>query len=114
MITTTPEQLRTYAGPDERAIPCPVCGGRQLSILLEPQEIGDERRWLKQFYAERVRAAPDELKDRAEFTQAEPTYIVRCDACGTVLRDPQPTPEALRQRYAADSYGRRTLQRLAA
>jgi SAM-dependent methyltransferase len=114
MSITTPQKLSCQAGHEERAVPCPACGGRALSVLLTHADIEAEHGWLQQFYSERAQGSAEALKDRAEFTQSQPTNIVRCVACGTLLRDPQPTPEALAQLYAADSYGQETLQELAA
>ena len=73
-----------------------------------------EHQWLQEFYRHRVCDEVGAPKDRVSFTQSKPTYIVRCNACGTVLRDPQPTCEALSRLYASDTYGQDTLEQLAA
>lgn len=98
----------------QRIVPCAVCGGTQVRVLLTPEEVRAEQRWLERFLASRVGGRPKDAKDRASFTQSEPTNVVACVACGTVLRDPQPTCEVLGETYAEDAYGRETLERLAA
>jgi 2-polyprenyl-3-methyl-5-hydroxy-6-metoxy-1,4-benzoquinol methylase len=75
--------------------------------LLSPSELQDERHWLEEF--RRRRSGSEDQKDRSEFTNEEPTFIVRCASCGTVFRNPQPRPEELRRRYSKDTYGRPTL-----
>src|SRR5687768_789727 len=57
-------------------------------------------------------ATKESLKDHAEFTQSDPVYVVRCNNCRTVFRNPQPTPGALRRLYRFDSYGKSTLEQL--
>ncbi|MEW6271902.1 MAG: methyltransferase domain-containing protein [Thermodesulfobacteriota bacterium] len=97
----------------QRVVPCAACGGTQVRVLLTPDAIRGEQRWLERFHAARVDGSPKAAKDRASFTQAEPTNVVACVACGTLLRDPQPTCELLGEIYAADQYGRATLEALA-
>jgi SAM-dependent methyltransferase len=94
-------------------VPCPACGGLRFDVLLRPDDVVAEREWLRRFYSQRVCGDEESLKDHVDFTQAEPTNIVLCTACGTVLRNPQPTPQALRRRYQFDDYGKRTLEQLA-
>lgn len=97
----------------QRIVPCVACGGTQVRVLLTPEAVQAEQRWLERFLAPRVAGRPGEAKDRASFTQSEPTNVVACVACSTVLRDPQPTCEVLGETYADDAYGRETLERLA-
>ncbi|HZR81144.1 MAG TPA: methyltransferase domain-containing protein [Candidatus Binatia bacterium] len=101
----------------EHAVPCPACGGERFDILLSPEEVRAEQEWLDAFHAARIErpAGDDEgAKDRASFTQSDATNVVACRACGTVLRDPQPTCRALALTYALDHYGEDALARLAA
>lgn len=113
MDTVDVRGLEREAGEGEAAVPCPACGGQKFEALLSPEEVEAERRWLRRFYRWRVTGDEDELEDRTAFTQSEPTHIVRCLACGTVLRDPRPTPDALRELYAHDTYGPEALEALA-
>ena len=109
------EELRHETAPGEWAVPCPVCAGRAFSVLLEPGDVEAEHRFLAQFHARRIEGqVAEDAKDRATFTQHQPTYIVQCAACGTLLRDPQPTPRALAALYEHDTYGQDTLEQLAA
>lgn len=114
MGLTTAEKLELQAGSLERAVPCPACGCKLLEVLLTQRDIADERAWLHRFYKSRIRGGDDDLKDRTEFTQSFETNIVSCVACGTVLRDPQPSPATLSQLYRSDHYGQDTLTQLAA
>jgi SAM-dependent methyltransferase len=114
METATLDSLEGAARDDEHAVPCPVCGGVEFGIVRTPRDLEAERRWLRGFYKARVKGGPESLKDRTEFTQSEPTHVARCLDCGTLLRDPRPTPEALHALYAQDSYGHDALEALAA
>jgi len=113
MEITNLEALRREAEEDEEAVPCPACGGARFEVLLTPDDVEAEQRWLRRFYRRRVAGGEDELADRTEFTQSEPTDIVRCLRCGTLLRDPRPSPDALRALYARDTYGEEALAALA-
>jgi len=113
METTVLESLEAAAGPREEAAPCPVCGGGEFEVARTPRHIEAEVRWLRRFYRARVTGGGEAMEDRAEFTQAEPAHVVRCLGCGTLLRDPRPTPETLRAKYAQDTYGEVALERLA-
>jgi SAM-dependent methyltransferase len=121
MKIVTPIELSTQADACARAIPCSVCEGASLSILLTPADVETERRWLAKFRRQRARRADTSAdtatnadKEQVAYTQTEATFIVRCTNCGTVLRDPQPTCETLRALYASDTYGKATLDQLAA
>jgi SAM-dependent methyltransferase len=106
-------EFRQPEKEDRFMSPCPACGGSSFEILLRPEEIEWEREWLRRFYSRRVVGNDEELKDQVEFTQSEPTFVMGCPRCGTLLRNPQPTPRALTERYAADEYGESTLEQLA-
>lgn len=117
------ESARPDGGsPEHQVVPCVACGGTRLRILLSAAEVRAEQGWLERFHAirrepapgtGRVGAADEPAKDRTRFTQDEPTNVVSCTACGTVLRDPQPSCALLARTYAQDEYGRTTLERLA-
>lgn len=109
MSLTTVGRLSGEADDGEIAISCPVCGSKLFDILLDPEQVEAERRWLHEFYRDR---APGDAKEHAEFTQCEATHIVACRTCETVLRNPRPTGEELDRRYQLDHYGRRTLEQL--
>ena len=94
---------------DERVVPCHVCGGLEFSLLLAHKDLRAEAAWLQKFYASRSNAGG---KDLTNFTQQPETNIVKCLGCGTVLRNPQPTPEALADLYKNDPYGLDTLEKL--
>ncbi|MEZ0325804.1 MAG: class I SAM-dependent methyltransferase [Fimbriimonas sp.] len=97
---------------DYQVLPCLVCDGTDFDVLLTPEQIQAEAAWLRDFHRARVLCPDDDLIDKAEFTQSEPVFLLRCNACRTLLRNPQPTPKALQARYRADEYGPATLQEL--
>lgn len=90
---------------------CPVCRRGAFQVLRAPKDVLAEQEWLSHLF-QQVLPERANLKDKASFTQSEATYIVRCTECGTVLRNPQPCPADLAQRYEADRYGKRTLEEL--
>lgn len=93
---------------------CPACESREFEVLLNRDEVADERRWMEEFHRTRFcqeRRACD-LKDRADFTQSEDASVLRCGECGCLVRSPKPDSEALEERYRRDRYGRRTLDQL--
>jgi SAM-dependent methyltransferase len=93
------------------SVPCAGCGSTDIELLLSPHEMEGEREWLRSFYEVR-QPRSEHMEDHSEFTQGEPTFLVRCCACGTLRRNPQPTPEALTRKYTMDCYGEDTLQAL--
>ncbi|HSI71646.1 MAG TPA: class I SAM-dependent methyltransferase [Fimbriimonas sp.] len=95
-----------------QVVPCLVCGSRDFDTLLTPEQMQEEADWLQSFHMERSLDRDADLKDRAEFTQAESVFLLRCKRCRTLLRNPQPTPEALRELYRNDHYGKSTLEEL--
>lgn len=108
----TRKRLEWHAEEGERAIYCPVCRGAIFEVMLDPSAVAAERELLRAFYRVRLPQSACDAKDVVEFTQGEPTFVVRCYGCGTLLRNPQPRPDALRERYESDTYGRRTLGQL--
>lgn len=93
------------------SLPCLACGYDRFDVLRTPKEVEEERSWLQAFHEARIESC-DSLKDHADFTQSTPVFVVRCTKCGTVMRNPQPSPHALRRIYRSDTYGQRTLQSL--
>ena len=97
---------------------CLACGGSGGRALLTADEVRAEQRWLERFHRLRLEPSPDadgdDAKDRASFTQSDSRTVVACTACGTVLRVPRPSPDAVEETYAQDRYGRATLDELAA
>jgi SAM-dependent methyltransferase len=114
METADIRALEREAEAGEEAVPCVACGGTRFEVLLTPEQVEAEHRWLRRFYRRRVTGDESDLEDRVDFTQSTPTNIVRCLACGTLLRDPRPTPDALCALYARDTYAREALEALAA
>ncbi|HEY0868721.1 MAG TPA: methyltransferase domain-containing protein [Fimbriimonas sp.] len=94
------------------SIPCLACGHDRFDVLMTPSEVEQERRWLEGFYRERLEQDRENLKDLADFTQSDPVFVVQCRRCGTIMRNPQPTPPVLERRYRFDRYGERTLEHL--
>lgn len=109
--TITRSELLEEADPEQTAISCPACDGALFSVLLTAEDVENEHKWLEEFYRRRI-GGEDSLKDHVSFTQGEPTHIVECQSCGTILRNPQPTPEALSRKYRFDKYGKSTLEDL--
>src|SRR4051812_25496824 len=109
-MQTSARELWQEASQDERAILCPVCGCSSFRIVLTPEDVGKQRVWLKEFHRERSRVE----KDHSDFTLDDTTNIVACEHCGTVLRNPQPTPEAVAKRYGEDEYGSEALEQFLA
>src|SRR6185369_7775236 len=89
----------------ERGVPlefpsCAICGGREVVVVCDADDVRAQLQWLARFHARRLK--PDAsgrppraaLEDRAEFTQRFVTNVVACAACGLVFRDPRPTADA--------------------
>ncbi|MFO1432017.1 MAG: methyltransferase domain-containing protein [Candidatus Competibacteraceae bacterium] len=113
MSLNDPIDLSEQADSTERARPCPVCQGSSFLVLLTPADVDAEHGWLQAFRRQR-KSGTNNAKDLVAYTQIKPTFIVRCNGCGTVLRDPQPTCERLRTLYADDTYNPATLDQLTA
>jgi len=88
-----------------------ACGARHFQRLLSPDDMHAEQAWLRAFYDELLRSSAS-LKDRTQFTQHESTFVVRCNKCGTLMRNPRPTAQELRLRYEHDHYGADALEEL--
>jgi SAM-dependent methyltransferase len=97
----------------QQKIPCPVCQETSFSLLLTPSGVEAEYYYLQEFYRQR-KCSLNEGKGAVAYTQTDPAFIVRCQACGTVFRNPQPTAERLQELYASDSYGKTALDQMAA
>lgn len=57
-------------------------------------------------------ASPEELEDRADFTQDYTSRIVNCRTCGLVMRSPHPAAADILESYTTDAYGRERLESL--
>jgi 2-polyprenyl-3-methyl-5-hydroxy-6-metoxy-1,4-benzoquinol methylase len=90
-------------------VPCLACGSRRFRLLLSPDEVQEEGKWLRRFHLKRGRS---DLTDVADFTQCDPVSIMQCGDCGTLVRNPQPTPDALARLYRHDRYSAQTLEQL--
>lgn len=103
------------APSDQGGWSCLACGARSGRVLLRPEDVRCEQRWLDRFHAARIAAdASADAKDRATFTQSEDCQVLACDACQTLRRAPRPSPEETERAYAQDEYGAEMLARLAA
>lgn len=90
-------------------VDCPVCAARDYKLLMTPEDVEREREWLVAFHESRGRR---ESADVTDFTQSEAVNLMMCSLCGTVVRNPQPTPRELRRRYRHDAYGTEVLEEL--
>jgi SAM-dependent methyltransferase len=93
---------------------CPVCGGSGLKTICTAEEIAVQMAYLPRFHKRRLRQdAPEAaLQERASFTQAYATQIVRCRSCGLLRRDPRPSDGAISRMYAHDEYGHERLEEI--
>jgi len=103
------------APSDQGGWSCLACGARSGRVLLRPEDVRCEQRWLERFHELRIGGSASQAddKDRATFTQSDERSVLACDACQTVLRMPRPSPEQLERTYAEDEYGAEALERLA-
>ena len=109
---SAPSQQQTQPADLEPRVetPCTVCGAGAHGLVASAADLEAERRYLLEFHRRRLRK--DALEDRADFTQAYATNIVRCQACGLVYRDPRPSDEQIARAYASDTYGEERLRAL--
>ena len=99
--------------PGEVATACPACGGFRFHHVLSPSDLRWEQQWLDHFYVNlNLLGNKSIIKDRTNFTQCDSTYVLRCIACGTLLRNPQPSSEELTKRYQLDRYEQSELEEL--
>ncbi|HEX5324110.1 MAG TPA: methyltransferase domain-containing protein [Capsulimonadaceae bacterium] len=94
-------------------VACAVCGGGEMETVCTAEEIAAQQAYLPRFHKRRLKpdaAAEGALEERASFTQDYATQIVRCCACGLILRDPRPKDRAIRHMYEGDSYTRERLE----
>lgn len=112
LMLMTIDELSLPTAPAAQAVGCRLCGIDEASTLLSPKQVVAEGAWLKSFFRRRIRNT--RAKDKVSFTQADATRIVRCVRCGTVFRNPQPNPAALKKKYAGDHYEPGALEALAA
>lgn len=85
-------------------LPCPACAGSATTEIANAPEIAAEVEALRAFHEARLRPGvpPERLKDRVVFSQPPPIRLVRCDVCGTVLREPREAPDRITELYAGE------------
>lgn len=83
---------------------CPVCKTTAFHELADARAIRRQVEELWAFHIRRLKpgAPPHHLFDRAAFSQPHPVHIVQCNGCGTVLRNPRETEDALVALYAKE------------
>lgn len=83
---------------------CPVCTSRQFTELANRLDITRQLEDLWTFHTRRLKpgAPVSQLFDRAIFSQRPPVHLVRCTACGTVLRNPREADDAIVETYAEE------------
>ena len=92
---------------------CVVCGDPALRVLCEARELASQARRLARFHAERLRApSPEQLEERATFTQHDPADLLACPGCGLLLRWPRPPKAELRRIYERDEYAPERLEEM--
>jgi len=91
-----------------------VCGGTQMETICSAEEIAIQLAYLPRFHKRRLRrgATREDLEERAHFTQDYATQIVRCRACGLLLRDPRPSDSQIARMYSQDEYGHERLEEI--
>lgn len=103
--------VRPQSRKSQHCVSCPVCQHHEFHVLLTPFDLHEEQEWLEQFYKERLNGADG--SDRVSFTQDDDTNIAACANCNTLFRNPRPSTDLLKSRYANDHYTPETLQNLA-
>src|SRR5262245_53030127 len=92
---------------------CEVCGEPALRRLCEARELASQARRLAQFHAERLRApSPEQLEERATFTQHDRADLLACPGCGLLVRWPRPRKAELRRTYERDEYAPERLEEM--
>lgn len=83
---------------------CPVCKTTAFTELADARAIRRQVEDLWAFHTRRLKpgAPAQQLFDRAVFSQPHPFHIVQCNDCGTVLRSPRETEDALVALYARE------------
>lgn len=84
---------------------CAVCGGRRFVALSDDRTLAAEQQRVERFHQLRLaRRRRGELAERASFTQAYATGLVRCATCGLLLRSPRPRSEDVTRAYTEETY----------
>lgn len=80
---------------------CPVCKTNDFRQLVDQNGIKQEIEKLWEFHTRRLKpgAPVQQLFDRAIFSQAPPINVVECRGCGTVIRNPRESAEAIAHVY---------------
>src|SRR5262245_11674543 len=92
---------------------CEVCGEPALRVLCEARELASQARRLSRFHSWRLRVpSPEQLEERAIFTQHDPARLLACSGCGLLLRWPRPRQAELRRTYECDEYAPERLEEM--
>ena len=84
--------------------PCPACGD-DLSLVCDADRMRSLADRARRFHAARLRSRrPEELDERASFTQDEDVTLLGCDRCGLLVRSPRPSAHASVHTYTEDRY----------
>jgi len=91
---------------------CPVCGGRNFSILVSSRQLDEECRVRERFVRERLTrpAGQEELKDLTEFFHQAPADILACADCTLLVRQEHQRSPA--ETYSQDKYNPALMERL--
>ena len=83
---------------------CPACGEISATIVAGGDALREEIESLWSFHTERLRAETpiERLTDRTVFSQHPPLQLVRCEACGTIYRNPREDAETIEDGYRDD------------
>src|SRR5687768_1450186 len=93
---------------------CPACGSVQQTLIATQDDLKAEVEHLWRFQLRRRHrdVPPDQLYDRAFFSQDPPLQLVACDDCGTVFRNPRESSMQLVELYAGEEPDERVYQQL--
>ena len=83
---------------------CPACSAADHEVIADQDELKSQQEDLWRFQLRRRTSTvpPEQLYDRAFFTQSPPLQVVRCVVCGTVYRNPRERAEQLVELYSQD------------
>jgi SAM-dependent methyltransferase len=94
---------------------CPACGAKEPAPVFGTEEMLALARRARAFHRARLRSTKrEELEERATFTQDDGAALLGCDACGHLLRWPQPSAAAAVRDYAEDHYPEDRLEEMIA
>jgi SAM-dependent methyltransferase len=93
---------------------CPVCASARSRVIADAEQLKAQQEDLWRFQLRRRVASvpPEQLYDRAFFTQAPPLQLVECDECGTLYRNPRERADQLVEEYAGEALDERVYRQL--